>query len=329
MRKVPTTHSNSPSPAPPSVSGSAVGQPPKGPSTAPRAPSRLATQTDAYPQRGKSFDSKLHLMACMQRSDKTAAGSRRASSSTTVNQTRGSRAPSRNETPRAETKEPQWEGYGRPSMNRREQPSAPPHKSPTLEEEEALSSSSSEESDMEDESANKKPARFKRFGRFSTTQRPGLRDDEEDEDDSPAFLPLSREQEQQPREKSPGQDLSATLRLDPGRRRTSEQQQGRRKQANESSTSSASSGVPVHLPESEERRPSHVPHGLSPRRAAELAGVSPRRSTASGKSASDDTPSMGSSFSDLDGRFLILFSGYADIYRCKCHAVSAGRGVDE
>ncbi|RMJ24228.1 hypothetical protein PHISP_04904 [Aspergillus sp. HF37] len=188
-------------------------------------------------------------------------------------------------------------------MNRREQPPAPaPHKSPTLEEEEDAISSSSEESDAEEDTADRKALRFKRFGRFST-QRPGLRDDEDDEDDSPAFLPLSRESEQ-PHESS-RQDLNATLRLDqqPGvpRRRQSEQKPEPKKSATESSASSASSGVPVSVAESEERRrKTKLPAGLSPRRAAEIAGVSPRRSTASGKSASDDTPSMGSSFSDLD-----------------------------
>lgn len=162
-----------------------------------------------------------------------------------------------------------------------------------------MMSSESDESESQDEVDTRKNPRFKRFGKFSV-QRPGLRDDEDDEDDSPAFLPLSREPEQR---ESLGQDLNATLRLDstPGmRRRPSEHQQAKKLTA-ESSTSSASSGVRVNAP-GEERRRSNLPEGLSPRRAAELAGISPRRSTASGKSASDDTPSMGSSFSDLDGR---------------------------
>lgn len=174
-----------------------------------------------------------------------------------------------------------------------------------LEEEDDATSSSSDESGLEDDTNDKKTPRFKRFGKFST-QRPGLRDDEDDEDDSPAFLPLSREAEQ-PHGAS-GHDLSATLRLGPGqpgpqRRHTIQQQQEPGKSATESSASSASSGIPVNRPESEGgRRISHGQTGLSPRRAAEMAGISPRRSIASGKSASDDTPSMGSSFSDLDGR---------------------------
>lgn len=42
-----------------------------------------------------------------------------------------------------------------------------------------------------------------------------------------------------------------------------------------------------------------IPSPLSPRRA-DLAHLSPRRSNTSGREASDGTPSMGSSFSDLD-----------------------------
>ena len=73
--------------------------------------------------------------------------------------------------------------------------------------------------------------------------------------------------------------------------------------------------MPSTFPESEEgRRRSNFPEGLSPR-AAELARASPRRSAASGKSASDDTPSMGSSFSDLDGRYSFYSDGIvADTY---------------
>lgn len=194
-------------------------------------------------------------------------------------------------------------------MNRREQqpPSHLRHRSPTLEEEEDNSSES--ESEDEDDMDTRKAPRFKRFGKFST-QRPGLRDDEEeDDDDSPAFLPLSREREKPPRDR-PDQDLSATLRLEsqhPGtqRRRTAEQHPSKKSITAESSTSSASSGMPVTLSESEERRRrSNFAEGLSPR-AAEMARASPRRSATSGKS--DDTPSMGSSFSDLDGKHLVYF----------------------
>jgi hypothetical protein len=176
-------------------------------------------------------------------------------------------------------------------------------KSPTLEEED-LSSSESESDSDGDVMLSRTGPRFKRFGKLST-HRPGLRDDEEDEDESPAFLPLARESEEARREPS-RQDLNATLRLEAEhaaaqRRRLSEQESITRKPITaESSTSSVSSGPPVPLRQGDSRRISHQSGGaFGPQRTAEPARSSPRRSIASGKDASD-TPSMGSSFSDLD-----------------------------
>ena len=84
----------------------------------------------------------------------------------------------------------------------------------------------------------------------------------------------------------------------------------------ESSASSNSSAAP---PSSASATPAggageagQAPHrrvdALSPRHRAELARLSPRRS-ASGQ-GSDGTPSMGSSFSDLDGELPFLYSSY-------------------
>ena len=235
---------------------------------------------------------------------------RRTSSTTTVNQTKA-REPSRNVTPTAESKDQNADGFGRhPSVKERELPqTAPVRRSPTLEEEELPPSSSSSESESEDEDVDsRRNPRFKRFGKFSM-HRPGLRGDDDDdeddeEDDSPAFLPLSRENESHARDN--GQDLNATLRLDPEspgqRRRPDHPQTPRNPVTTESSASSASSGVPVNLPHTgNNRRTSQMTGPLSPRRTAELARSSPRRSVGSGREASDGTPSMGSSFSDLDG----------------------------
>lgn len=196
------------------------------------------------------------------------------------------------------------ESFGRhPSVPRREQaPAASLLRSPPLEEED-LSSSSPEETDSEDEELNRRAPRFKRFGKFST-QRPGLRDDDDDDDDdTPAFLPLSRESEQPPRDRS-GQELSATLRLNEersnARRRPAERSGPRMPVAPESSASSASSSALVNLAPGEERRMNQVPGALHPQQTGEVPRLSPRKS-ASGREASDGTPSMGSSFSDLDG----------------------------
>ncbi|KAJ5820324.1 autophagy protein 29 [Penicillium riverlandense] len=281
MRKVPTTQSTSPSPAPGSVSGSGAlgGQLQKGP----HGPSRqVSQQNDTLPLR--------------------AAAARRTSSTstTTINQFRSSRDPSRTDTPTGEGKEQRWDSFGRrSSFTRREQP--PPTsllRSPPLQEED-FTSSSSEES--EDEDDTKQAPRFKRFGKFST-HRAGLRDDEDedDEDDTPAFLPLSRETEPTSRER-PVQELGAALRSEEQRRRSTDQQpRPRIPVTGESSASSASSGVPANLPQGESRRSSQAMGALSPHQRGEVPRRSPRKSTASGREASDGTPSMGSSFSDLD-----------------------------
>ncbi|KNG81964.1 autophagy-related protein 29 [Aspergillus nomiae NRRL 13137] len=288
MRKVGTTQSSSPSPAPGSVSGSTAlgGQSAKGGlGAAPRVPSRLSSQQkDTLPQRGPP--------------------PRRTSSATTVNQIKISKESPCTETP-AEFRDPRWESVNRrSSASKRDQapvPPAPVHKSPTLQEEDLSSSSPSSSSDEDDGLASRRGLRFRRFGKFST-HRPGLRDDdEEDEDDPPAFLPLSRAQPEAARDPS-AQDLNETLRLQGedqtgARRRTSEQSPVSRESiTTESSTSSVSSGAPVAI----QRRVNSIPSPLSPRRTAELARASPRRMNNSGRDTSDGTPSMESSFSELD-----------------------------
>ncbi|KAB8236970.1 multidomain presynaptic cytomatrix related protein [Aspergillus alliaceus] len=283
MRKVPTTQSSSPSPAPGSVSGSTAlgGQSTKGaPGTVPRVSSRLfSQQTDTLPQRGPP--------------------PRRTSSTNTVNQIKPPRESPRTETP-VDPKDPRRESYSRrPSANKRDQvavPSGPVYRSPALEEED-LSSSSSSSSDEDDGLASRRGLRF-RFGKIST-HRPSLHDDEYDEDDSPAFLPLSRGQPESAQQPS-APDLSATLRLqreDPTGARHHTTQHGaipRPSTTADSSTSSVSSGAPVRV---RHQRMNSIPSPLSPRRA-DLAHL--RRSNTSGREASDGTPSMGSSFSDLD-----------------------------
>ncbi|KAJ5153163.1 uncharacterized protein N7482_009641 [Penicillium canariense] len=287
MRKVPPVQSNSPSPAPGSVSGSTAlsGHPSKGPVPAGnRGLTRQVSQQKDVPQ--------------------TVPSGRRTSSTsiTTVNQARHSRDSSRNEIP-TEGREQRWENFvRRPSVTRREQPPATSFlRSPPLEEEDL--SSSSTESDSEGELSQRTHG-FRKFGKFST-QRVGLRDDEEeDEDDTPAFLPLSREPDQAPPGRS-GEELSTTLRLDAERaaatrRRIANLSGHRNPVATESSTSSMSSGAPASSTNSDSRHLSQPASALSPHRAGEAPRQSPRRSKTSAREASDGTPSMGSSFSDLD-----------------------------
>ncbi|KAL4743515.1 hypothetical protein BDV11DRAFT_111231 [Aspergillus similis] len=287
MRKVPTADSNAVSPAQGSIYAStALGQPAKtGQSNSSRAPSRLASQPkEAPPVR--------------------APIPRRNSSGNTVQQIKAQA--SHPGTPTLGTKEPRRESHGRqPSTNRREQApvSVADQRSPTLEEEELTSSLSESNSDDESDTiAGRKGLGFKRFGRFST-HRPDLRDDDDDDDDSPAFLPLSRGRESASHGTS-GHDLSTTLRMEQEglsavQRRVTEPPPSLRKSVTtESSESSVSSGVPVAHPHNQ--RGNQINHP-SPRRTADVNHMSPRRSTTSGRDISDGTPSMGSSFSDLDG----------------------------
>lgn len=93
-------------------------------------------------------------------------------------------------------------------------------------------------------------------------------------------------------------DPSATLREDP--RGTARRNPGHKKpgisQTSDSSTSSVT--APVTKRVEAPKRHSGKPGPLSPRRTAELAGRSPGK----GREGSEGSPSMGSSFSDLDGR---------------------------
>ncbi|PLN78533.1 hypothetical protein BDW42DRAFT_195844 [Aspergillus taichungensis] len=284
MRKVGTTQSHSPSPVPGSVSGStALPRPASG--SAPRIPSRLASQQkDTPPPRSENNGRDRWVP----QPNSPAPAPRRTSSGNTVPQVPAPRESPRNETPPINPEEPGWDTQGRPSTGRREPPALSPH-SPAAD---SLSSSTSEsESDSDAEMiASRRGMGIKRFGKAST-HRPGLRDDEaDDDDDPPLFLPLSRDTDgPDPADR----DLGETLRSNAH----PPTQPPRRSLTTESSASSASSSVPAVLPH---RRRLHQSSPRSPRRTAELARLSPRRSVASGRETSDGTPSMGSSFSDLD-----------------------------
>jgi len=130
----------------------------------------------------------------------------------------------------------------------------------------------------------------------------GESEDADEDDDEPAFMPYATGEPSH-------NDPSATLRGDPrniGRRAPTKKSMEVAQQS-QTSDSSASSTAPVArrpapLPKEGSQR--HRPTGpLSPRRTAELAGRSPGMK-GKGREGSDGTPSMGSSFSDLDGMFI-------------------------
>ena len=117
-----------------------------------------------------------------------------------------------------------------------------------------------------------------------------------DGEDEPAFLPFTS---------TSTHDPSATLRGDPhniSTRRTVVHKKADVTQVSQTSDSSASSATPgrrIDFASGNGKRPGP----LSPRRTAELAG----RSQGKGREGSEGSPSMGSSFSDLDGEYHFAF----------------------
>ncbi|KAI9841269.1 MAG: hypothetical protein M1837_000805 [Sclerophora amabilis] len=160
-----------------------------------------------------------------------------------------------------------------------------------------------------DEDVNPKHSRSQLWKRQSRTSSRRVASDsygteDDDEDDSPAFLPFSSQPS-----KPQGQGQSHAISDSPqeGASRpvprharhpplpTQRARSAKHPQPSHSSASSASSQAAFASDTSHGKRPSGP---LSPRRTAELLGKSPRRKN--GKDASDGTPSMGSSFSDLE-----------------------------
>ncbi|KAJ5111051.1 hypothetical protein N7532_001586 [Penicillium argentinense] len=289
----PQSQSNSSSPAPGSVAGStALGSQHQRPPTAGSRPMfRQGSQQKDTPQ-------------------PSAPGRRTSSTSTTtINRAQHPRDTLRTDTPTAEGREQAPETTTRrTSFARRDQPPGASFvRSPPLKEEDLSPSSSSDGADSEDESSPRRFPRWRNFGKYSTHRsRPGLRDDEDDEDEAPAFPPLSSHMDQGTTKRPVehlSQELSGTLRLDAERAtaawRPTERRGGFMPADIESGTSStgmssASSAAPSNTAQSEERRVS----GRITRSAADQSRASPQKSGVNGSSG---TPSMGSSFSDLDG----------------------------
>ncbi|KAI0534057.1 hypothetical protein GGR58DRAFT_484213 [Xylaria digitata] len=161
------------------------------------------------------------------------------------------------------------------------------------------STGSIESSDVASSSSESSPAQsriIRRPPRFQGNEGPSFPDDDDDDDDDaePAFLPYRL----QPGGSSSGQhDLGATLRgnfRDTGKRSVKGPDRGRihHSQTSDSSTSSAPMSRGAN-----DQRPSGP---LSPRRTIELTGRSLGGKTKGHSRDSDGTPSMGSSYSDLD-----------------------------
>ncbi|KAM7221058.1 autophagy-related protein 29 [Rhypophila decipiens] len=141
---------------------------------------------------------------------------------------------------------------------------------------------------------------IRRPPRFQTND--GGDDLADDEDAEPAFLPF-KPKDSTSTSASSGHDLGATLRGDArdgfGRRLPKTSGRSHRDKIlhhSQTSDSSTSSAAMVRRPTGDGK----MPGPLSPRRTAELAGRSPSGNKGKSREGSDGTPSMGSSFSDLD-----------------------------
>ncbi|KAJ5469702.1 Autophagy-related protein 29, partial [Penicillium diatomitis] len=296
MRKVPPVQPSTPSPVPDSVSGSAA--------LTVQAQRQLPGVGEGLPPRRYGLLYAHSDLTILDPNLPTASEDRRASSTSTatLNQFRHSRDSSRHEP--VQGTERRWENFvRRPSGARREPPSSSSHvRSPPLAEQEPSSSSTDPDSESDVESSRGLP-RFKKFGKFSM-QRAGLSDaEDEDEDDVPAFLPMARDKTSSMRGQS-DEKLSTTIRDNekplPYRPSKGERTDRKPKPSTESFNSSISSGTPASLSTSDRQGLGQLPSALSPHRVGEPPRQSPRKSAASGREASDGTPSMGSSFSDLD-----------------------------
>lgn len=186
-------------------------------------------------------------------------------------------------------------------------------------------------------------SRALRRPRFATTSAnkatAGRSEDGEDEDDedAPAFLPFANTSTE-PFQHDPSATLKGDLRNVPSHRRMLSQ--GHKKssgvdgivgqsQTSDSSTSTSSAApTPVGnkgkkpefgIQRERERRGFSGPGPLSPRRTAELA----RR-----EGSDTGTPSMGSSFSDLDGMSTVRIDQIkTDFHRCFSDSIRVGRST--
>ncbi|KAJ9155171.1 Autophagy-related protein [Pleurostoma richardsiae] len=172
---------------------------------------------------------------------------------------------------------------------------------PEPEDEDPLSPGPAESSSAPSSSSSS-PAQsriIRRPPRFQQHEDDALSPNDDEDDAQPAFLPFKSDGA------APGQfqDPSATLRGDPRdfAKRLSKGPGGRdQTQLSQTSDSSASSAPVLPRRGAAAQGDRHLQGPLSPRRTAELSGKSPATKGKYSREGSDGTPSMGSSFSDLD-----------------------------
>ncbi|KAG9241973.1 hypothetical protein BJ878DRAFT_518039 [Calycina marina] len=138
-------------------------------------------------------------------------------------------------------------------------------------------------------------SRFIRRPKFQANKPGPSEDGDDDEEDEPVFLPITAGGEghhQDPSDTLRGEPYNIATRRTPAHSHTNTHK-GKDVRISQTSDSSASSTAPHRRVEAMGGK---KPGPLSPRRTAELAGRSPGK----GREGSEGSPSMGSSFSDLD-----------------------------
>lgn len=167
--------------------------------------------------------------------------------------------------------------------------------------------------------------------------------EDDDEDDSPAFLPINELLAMTKSEKGRSSLVNTKPQELSSRRSTPSNHERQRiqPQTTTHSSGSSTSSHPAGLPPTETgpgpSQPRRPIGPLSPRRTAELAslvGRNPRRQQqqqqhGQSKPGSDGTPSMGSSFSDLDGTVRPLTSSSGSITIDSCFSSSADTSVTQ
>ncbi|PNY22894.1 Multidomain presynaptic cytomatrix related protein [Tolypocladium capitatum] len=157
--------------------------------------------------------------------------------------------------------------------------------------------SNSTTSSDDEESSPAQSRIIRRPPRYQQQEAPQSYQDEDGDESEPAFQPY-----QAPSDRTSAQDLASTLKGD-GKSATRRGHKSSAKDAiHQSQTSNSSAGSAAMLQRPSKTRDQKGPGPLSPRRTAELAGRSPGGGGKAGsREGSDGAPSMGSSFSDLDG----------------------------
>lgn len=162
----------------------------------------------------------------------------------------------------------------------------------------------------DDESSPAQSRIIRRPPRFQQQQEAYTAYQGDDDDESePAFQPYRPNSNQ-----TSAQDLSSTLRGDGRNTHKRGKQTASKDPIHYSHTSDSSAGSPAIIRRPSKSRDNRGTGPLSPRRTTEVRSPGGKSTKSGSRDGSDGTPSMGSSFSDLDGK-LHTYHSYM-LYTC-------------